>query len=113
MSGCATRPLIGPASHTSDVKCSVSPKPSRNGVPYLPPQSAHQHSRSRQGPATHPSSTVHAIWAPAMDILRVIRSHVDSLRRPGVVSDLVGLAFTPSAAARVEFSVDDSEVWPG
>jgi len=31
----------------------------------------------------YPSSTVQAIWAPAIDILRVIRSLVDSVRFPG------------------------------
>lgn len=33
ITGCAIKPLIGPASHTRDVTCSESPRPSKNGVP--------------------------------------------------------------------------------
>jgi len=35
MRGCATSPLIGPASHTRLVTCSDMPSDSKNGVPYL------------------------------------------------------------------------------
>ena len=35
MRGWAINPLMGPASHTSDVSCSDSPKLNKNGVPYL------------------------------------------------------------------------------
>lgn len=33
--GCATKPLIGPASHTRDVNCSDKPSRNKTGVPYL------------------------------------------------------------------------------
>ena len=33
MTGCATKPLIGPASHTRLVSCSEIPSESKNGVP--------------------------------------------------------------------------------
>ena len=39
MRGWAINPLMGPASHTSDVSCSDNPKVNKNGVPYLPAKS--------------------------------------------------------------------------
>ena len=66
--GWAISPEMGPASHTSDVNCSDNPRDNKNRVPYLrgvaSKQSAFSHERN-----THPSSTVHATCAPAIDIL--------------------------------------------
>jgi hypothetical protein len=53
---------------------------------YRDDQHMSEPSRARtnhDGRTAHPNSTVHAICAPAMDMLRVMRSQVDSLRLPG------------------------------
>jgi hypothetical protein len=95
MRGCAIRPLIGPASQTRLVTCSDIPSDRRNGVPYLADVVYQFFWRSRS--ITYPSSTVHAIWAPAMDILRVMRFHVVKRVRPGSLACCFCFAF-PSIA---------------
>jgi len=60
MRGWAISPLMGPANQTSDVSCSETPKVNKKGVPY-------------------PSSTVQAICAPAIEILKNIKSFVVKL----------------------------------
>lgn len=56
------------------------------------------------GRTAHPNSTVHAICAPAMDMLRVMRSQVDSLRLPGGEFGLALLPFWSLGAVGVSDS---------
>jgi hypothetical protein len=87
MRGWAISPLMGPASQTNDVSCSDNPNVNKNGVPYLSksvstrPTDGQNDSGSETETqvATYPSSTVQAICAPAIDMLKNIKSFVDSL----------------------------------
>jgi len=87
MTGCAIKPEIGPASHTRLVTCSETPRESKKGVPYLAWLMSEGFPRFRQR-LVYPSSTVQAIWAPAIDILMLNRSRVESRRRLPFISAL-------------------------
>lgn len=82
MRGCAINPLIGPASQTKLVAVSVTPSPTRNGVPYLLHQSTKVGSDTYSRMSAYPSSTLHVICAPSMDTLRNTKSQNVSRRGP-------------------------------
>lgn len=59
----------------------------------------------------YPSSTVHAIWAPAMDILSVTSSQVDMMRFPGGVFDLWSWRLLLPLAAGAPLAPDSLPRW--
>ena len=109
MTGCAINPLIGPASQTRDVKCSERPRLWRKGVPYLQPSWAGIHAHES---ISYPSSTVHAICAPAIEMLRVMRSQCDNRFPGGILELFESPLLSPSAPALPPATEGDSSAWP-